>query len=571
MLNQEHKQEWDHHLQNALAGTEPWNLPENMMNNKEFILELFKQNYYHKNLYSHLSKDLSRDPEIFSLCLQKGDRFSYGIDYDIVHNKELILSLASVFNHENIDKLHGHYDLDKDFLNSFLKTNFSYFLKLKKRIANHFFNKKSFIIDSIKSTKEKKSLISIYRIMPLKLQQDLEIIHFILKENPSNIDYIPDDLKDSKDFMMYVINKYQCVKKVNSTLANDIDIVKALITVNGKCLLDYPQFQNNEEIVNIALSTYPHIDIIGESIIIKKEVVLPFLIKNPENCEKLLKKAPIFSNDLDIMKLCVQKNYRLLSHSNTLYDNEELRAISVNVSKNIILLTPLLMKDRELVISLLNFKEDNIHNAIQNIDFICQYGQDKEIVQLIINSFPNMIESFPYFKHDKEMIIYALSKKLNNVSFIDSNLLNDKELMASFLEKSFSNYKKLPYDLKNDMDFILPFIHNSTAYLEVIKNSNFINDYNFHIAVISRFPQAFELMSPMSSLYNNPHIILHYLSSTKDKNIPIVLNKDIIIQYGEQTPDTLNAIILKHVLTEKLDYKLNKDLSKPIVVNKVKI
>ena len=271
------------------------------------------------------------------------------------------------------------------------------------------------------------------------------------------------------------------------------------------------------------------------------------------------------------MKICVQQNYRLLYHSSTLYDNEELCVMAINVSKNVLPLTTSLMKNRELVISLLELNEKNIHQIITNSDFIFQYGQDKEMVQLVINYYPNMIEAFPYFKNDKEMIAYALSKKLDNVSFIDSSLLNDKVLMASFLEKSFLNYKKLPYDLKNDIPFILPFIHTDIAYLEVVKNSQLGNNYNFHISVISNFPQAFDLISPMSSLYNNPHIILHYLTSAKDKNIEIRLNKDIISQYGEQTPDTSNAIILKNILNEKLNPKLNENLPTPHILNKVKI
>lgn len=548
LIPEELQDDYDINLQAAIIGKEYlWNLSKELRHNKDFILDLIKNNYS-RDLYAYIDSELKKDVDIFKECLKRKDDFKWGISYVLSGNRDLMIEAMKI--HDIYPHIKEHYQLDKEIVGIHLENNPGDFTTLKKSMKNYFSHpkRKDFLINLLK--KSKSNLQLVYCDLTDTLKEDLDVIDVLLNASPYNFNYLPSTLREDKAFTVYAINKYD-ITEIHNNFKEDKEIVEKIIEKHGNKIHNFKKFQNDAEIVKLAINTYPKADIIPNDLLSNKEIILLLLNKDASNAQKILERFPVYSDDYDVMKICVEHDGSLLKYSTELKNNKELSEIALASTGDFDLVSLDHLKNKSIVLQLLNNK-DNCKKAVRNKEFLMLYKNDKGIAEKIIEVEPNNLSYFPELKADKNFIEIAINKGLKEIKVIDPALYFDKELSVQFTQLNISNYGLLPLQIKNDYEVALATIQVPFQYKLIIENSSLGESKSFTLQAIEKHPEIYTYISPVLDLKNDTDIMIKYIESSiaheKEVNFP----QEVYDLYGTKDPIEIKSTIMRNELEQSL-------------------
>lgn len=554
------KADYDINMAAALSGKEFfWNLHTTLKDNKQFIIELIASGYStSRNIYSYMSYKLQDDVELFESLLERKDHFDWGISEQILSNKDLILKLLKQYDIFN--KLKNKYNLDKDILSIQLERDPSRYLYLKPRMYNYFSARKEILVKILSKSHDAHRL---YKHMPAKMQENLDVIHALLKSSPSSINYLPQEIIDDKSFMSYAIKTYSCNVPQNSTLLVDKDILKSCIEIDPYRLIRYEALRDDIELIDFAFSRCKDISLLSKKSLKNKELVIKFLVADSNNCKKLLKTNNDYYEDIDVMTICIEADHTLSEYAKNLQYSQSLSYLATVKSQDLSLADIHTLNNRNFVLTLLD-SPTNIKNALSHSSFFNLYNNDEEICKKMIRNTPTAIAHFQ-FKKDKDMIAYALEHGLQSMEHIDCSLWSDKELALTFIAKNEINYTILPLELINDKDIIHAVLSRASYYNIVMSKSIYARDYDFHVKLVKENPNTYLPMQKSSLFQDDPNLLLIYIESCEEHNINAVVSQIQFIKYGTENIHDLKAMLLHKKIEESLS------ISDKTVQSKIKI
>lgn len=548
LIPEELQDDYDINLQAAIIGKEYlWNLSKELRHNKDFILDLIKNNYS-RDIYAYIDSELKKDVDIFKECLKRKDDFKWGISYVLSGNRDLMVEAMKI--HDIYPQIKEHYQLDKEIVGIHLENNPGDFTTLKKSMKNYFSHpkRKDFLINLLK--KSKSNLQLIYCELSDTLKENLEVIDVLLTSSPYNFSYLPSTLREDKAFTIYAIDKYD-VTDVHNNLKEDREIVEKIIEKHGNKIYDFKSFKNDLEIVKLAINTYPKIDIIPNDLLVNKELILTLLKKDANNAEKLLERFPVYSEDYDVMKICVEHDGNLLKYSTELKNNKELSEIALASTGDFDLVSIEHLKSKNIVLQLLNNK-DNCKKAVRNKEFLMLYKNDKVIAEKIIEVEPNNLSYFPELKADRNFIDVAINKGLKEIKVIDPSLYFDKEVAIRFAQLNISNYGLLPLQIKNDYEVALATIQVPFQYKLIIENSSLGESKEFSLKAIEKYPEIYTYLSPVLDLKNDTDIMIKYIESSIAQDKEASFPQEVYDLYETKDPVEIKATIMRDELEKSL-------------------
>jgi hypothetical protein len=546
------KEDYDINLTAALTGKEfLWNLHKKFRGDKEFIFTLMNHNY-ENDIYDSLTNELKNDPELFLLCIKRGDDFRWSLNREVLENRELILEamkIKDIYPH-----LKDKYNLDKEIVQLHLQHSPSSFGRMMKSMKNYFSSpkRKNIIIDLM--TKSGFENYNIYQELSPQLQEDLEVIDSLLSKSINNFRYLPESIQKDKAFNLYAIDKYG-ITSVDNELSLDKEIAEKIVSKDGALLKFFPQFQNDLEMINLAFKTCQKIDILSLSMLKDKDLVTKFLKANPENCKTLLNKTEFYNEDFDIMKLCVEYDGNLLKESRTLRNNPELAELALASTQDFSLLSTKHIMNKNLVLQLLKNSKSNCEKAKESEYFLELYWNDKDVAELVVASDTKFILHFPALMADESFVRYAISKGLDSISHIDTSLHSNKDLMIDFCGDNLVKYMNLPLPLKNDHDIALNVLKTQRDYSKIIRNSSLSADKDFILKAINKIPTVYDNINDLSPFKQDPDIIVKYIESCQFHSINTMLPISVCQFYESNDPLVIKSLILQQQLDDSLMIK----------------
>lgn len=570
-------------------------MPKELKNDKEFILTLLKNNYK-SHIHNHLGSNIIDDPELFELCLNKGElKDIYHIPYMIKENRDLIVKLLPKYNlYRHIE---DQYKLDTEIVAlDLLHHHPGSYHRAYKSVQNKLSKDKKFVTSFLQKNPEFYSTMTISE----KLKLDLDIIDIGLSHDPTLIEFIPAQLLSDKAFMTHALPKYKCpLSYCTEELREDYDLVKLHVTNNGENLKNSQKWRNNADLAEIALQTYHDINLLTPSLIKNKDLVIKFLNADKENCAKLFKMTNDYSQDIDIANIFNHYEPSYLCWFKLGKEYDHLYKAAAQKSKNIELLSNEQLKDRDLVFSIV--KED-VRNIPKLIDRDKTYRDDYDIVKLGLNYKIQLLTDSPILRANKELVMYAMSEyNFNSPELIDPELLLDKEISLLFIKKDVRNYTKLPLSIKNNpeiYDQVIRFLDpkhtfdqwarvNSTftsatnlkdLYSLIVDNSSLANDYNFHLSLLKINPFFYDILGNDNALISDKKILHTYCQSLEKYNtqhnttyIPQI--SDVTLAEYDFEPNSANDFkkyLDSYFLTELLNTKIPfKNVSPAVHKNKI--
>lgn len=528
---EEIQQDRDVVLNALLIGKEfMWNISSTFQNDKEFILHLIENNYEH-DIY-RFCYQLREDKEIFEKCMIRKDDIRYiggKLPDNILADRDLIWRAFQHHNFYNYIKDDYKYDLDIMRFH-LLHYNPEEYKNLPKRILNKLKNDKQFHQDLIDKHHENYSTHSVYQFFSDELKHDLVIIHHLLQKRSSFISLIPKDILNDKAFILYAIAKYNIpIYSLDDHIKNDPDVIHAIIEKDGR-QLPYFKEVTDLKIAKLALKTCPDINILNSHFLTSKELVIDFLNAHPLNCDVILKLAPYYKDDYDIVKILVAYKGSLLKDT-SFQDNEELKDLALQTATSLTLLTKKSIYNKPLVIQLL--KEQAHSKSYEIRDFLYTkppYQDDKEVAFICIQNNADYFKFFPNLQKDTSFIISCLEKGIIKASHIDPSLLLDKELMLLFVNKDANNYNLLPLSLRDDIDIVSTMmksqINNEGKMINQLLFDRLYDsfalfsskgkDVDFHTQLVEQVPEVYESQYISMDLKNSPSVVRAYLNHTKN-------------------------------------------------------
>lgn len=569
-----------------------WNIPYHMKNDKNFIMTLLNNNY-HKEVWNYLPFSMYEDKEIFKQCILRGDSFgSSNLHENLLKDKEMIIEAFKVKN--IFDNIKIEYKNDKEINELYLsKYNANYYASeaFPKRLYNYFSKNKNFIFQLMDN--EIPGYYGgpvIYQALPDKLKEDLDIIHYILTKNASHIQHIPESLRNDKDFMIYAMQKYKCNLQFSPHLIEDYDLAILNVTNNGANISQTPLYKNDVDLLTIALKTYPVLSLFNEENLKNKSLVSYALELDPNNCSKLLKKTSYYDDDFDIIKQCILFDPNLLK-STSLKNNEELCQIAMGYSSDISFLSKTQYFNKHIILDLLDKNKAN-YDTFFSIDsmFGNYYLNDYDIIKKMVEHKGKFLKFSPIWSSDINMVKLAMNhkdNKLDNIADIDSSLYTNIDLMKDFLALNQQNYKKLPLPVKQHPDILNYLIDNTVKeihaknaseynisfnfYQLIMPSSALENDLHFQKNLIKKIPSFYQMIGQNHYLKTNKELILTFLEYAHPDTITVDDLPNEILKEYENEHEFLSIPYLKKVISHeflqsKLEHKSFIDKTRKVKI-----
>ena len=502
------------------------------------------------------------------------------------------------------------------------------FILSKQKDINHLDESEE--IKTMKDLKTKK-LISdeeIFNKIEELESQEPSFITQIIKNINININniilrFVDSISNPSKPFSFGLILKNLIFKSSNEEceLLNN-DIIQKTIFINDLCIyidsansledLDYNKLINIsikdnissdmnkylDEVLNFycycqsELNIYSSNELIHDYIIYKLNIEINLSMNN--NLQNYKPKFELYINEIDNFILKLNMNqlsniFLLLSYYN-FYNYYQLGLSKVLFNKKI--------EEKEkirYIFDYLNFyhqkyknksienKNDNIKYYFQEIDEKLSYEQIKELRKVATNNL---------YLYSKQKEIEAKINDENNKWLLspDNNKINNlNEELKNIKIKLKENIKYEQNDLYNDL-------FNERENDEF---SNFPNDFIFFIIKINIKEFHFEILEDYSNENNNTDILLKKFNKIKDvQKINKLLDfhlEELTINYIQRKSSTNYSVIIKNIILNQniiknseydkllitknskdnekiiLEYNINKDESKNIIINEIKM
>lgn len=400
-----------------------WNIHEKFKGNKEFILKLINMGEVYKGqIYKGCSRELKEDPEIFSICMKRGDPVDglWDIPQSIMNNKELLLKTLPDRN--IFPQIYETYKYDKEINLLTMRHYPEYFHKLKKRMINYVVKDEEALKKIVKHYKN-------YQYLPDKVKLRLDIIDLALQASYENFQYIPENIRKDKDVILYGISRFNVPLRYIDKDIMDQDIAIHAIEKNDyntTYLTD--NLKDNEAVMSLAVEKNgEYLKYASLRLKDNKNLVLRAIEKSGS---PLKYASASLRDNVEVIKKALEtkKSIQDLNLGSNSLNNDELAKIMVqNLGENYQFLSEELKDKKEII--LLAIKSSPLSyqyvKGIQRLDWEIinetlkrtEDGPNNisklKIVDLIpIEIFPEEIQKEAAFSRFKALLSYASKKSL---------------------------------------------------------------------------------------------------------------------------------------------------------------
>lgn len=460
-------------------------------------------------------------------------------------------------------------------------------LKVDKKIISISISKKPTIIKNIN-----KSFL-----------QDKEIIELALSKNNTHnknickcmYDFIPENIKNDRDFILYMIEKYHiCICFISDNLKDDFEIgFKSLLKESFNYNFLSKKLKNEKIIALKALSIDSNEFIyLPKKLLSNYDFMMKALHINPCNTTKYISYI-LLENKNVIYSLIKNNNYAL-----NYYDN--------NINKRFFFFFMLLLNKNENIYChnkagshfQLKINYNNYHDIYYSINikqfFDIKYNIDNTTINdkliqnyinlklnmnttneiiypkdgsITLNHYPyNILNSSSYFQKSKEYVLNMIKYDFLNYEDLDLTFKMDVDVIKSFILKKYDIMKHIPEELKYNKEIILIFLDEMIKNQSKLPLSDFINPYSVFVNTDE------DIMLKLIQLdFNNFELASSKL--TENKNFiskALLINKKIInFLYNKESLEYIKnnySMLLEHVSNNG---KLIKYLPEKLLTNEI--
>jgi len=273
-------------------------IPKSLLSNKDFVLEVLEENV---EIASFINKKLLKDEEIMLIILKKLNDFKKVIPQNVKHDTSVEIVAFNANDEFFILNIDEKISNKKEFVKEIVKHNAGFYPHIDKDLQNDY----EIITNALNcETKQNPYILEfINKENLLKLRNENE---FLINRDLNTI-YNINAIKTSSDVYKYVLLSVNSGEKINRELA------KKILNKNGNCLELLPKFNNDKELVLMAvMNNVNSVSFISKDFENDKEIFYKALVLN-ENYYKLLGKE--LKNDIEFLKTVIDINpkvYNLL-------------------------------------------------------------------------------------------------------------------------------------------------------------------------------------------------------------------------------------------------------------------
>jgi hypothetical protein len=348
--------------------------------------------------------------------------------------------------------------------------------------------------------------------------------------------YFPDNLKNDYQIIYTTLKNCNVFSKqllnhisIPYNFKENREIVKLIMNIDGEYLLEYSKFQNDEEIVLIAVTNNGYaLKYACESFKKNKKFIIP-AIKNKEKIYKLIDKN--LQNDLEIIEtLLTSHGIFSMSYIDKKFLNDKnfalkylkieglfLQFFSMNLRNDIEVVETALKnnpKAYDFVGNCLTYKINDVKKIIKLNAFFYKNISPKlknndEIINLAIEKDGIILEFVPKKKITITLCFKALENNAFAYSYILEEMKNSFIIIMYCLEKCPILYNYIPEHFKNNYDIILKAGEERINFLSINKK----------IRESENFVKYFIKLNPLKNYF-----IYNYI---KDPYIKKIIEKEM--------------------------------------------
>ena len=354
-------------------------IPEKLLGNKEFVLEVLKSIEITFPLLEFVSKTLQKDKDIIDAALKQNVENWRFIPKDFLYKKDVFLLVLNYVS------------------------KYEFFRGMPDKLKDD----KEVILEIVKRDGYDLNVAS------PRLKDDEEVAMVAAESNASALFYMSDRVKKNKEIVLKALSDYHdagsgtefaLTKYIPEELRDDYDVALALVKGSGYCLKGFSErLIDNEDIVKVAVS-HPH------------ELSDQYILEYPKRVEFSYQYAsPRLRNDKEIVRLAVKNNPALYSWLPlSLRDDKEM-AIEACLAflDNIDRLPKEFFSDKDFVVSLIKKLEKG---SFVYRDAAKEIKEDPEVVELILSKSLGNYYYLPFkYKMDEKIIRRVLKDDIKTI------------------------------------------------------------------------------------------------------------------------------------------------------------
>lgn len=454
-------------------------LPDSIIHNRDLILETLPKKDFFSKLHGY-----NNDKVVMRIMLeQHGYRFkdlSKSMNKFFSKDKDLLFKIIS---QEGAYKaLAENLQLDPEVIDTFIKKSVYNFSDLHPSLLSN----KEFLMEALpkynanlkyasKELREDYDLVYINvgidgsRLQDTKTHNtNLDLARLALKTYP-NLKNLPTTLWTNKELVLeYLeVNPKNCAILYENSyhFRENYDIMKLIVSVVPSALHNFPNWQNEKELCEIAaLHNNKDISLLSKEHLNNKALISEFITHDRKNAEKLFQKTQAYNNDRDIMEIVCKANPKLIAKSPKWKADKDFvkKAISLGLNE-IQYIDPSLLNDKEVAREFLDIRTDNYafislslkeDKDITNdlLSFGGKHKFEKDMYELIIHNstlgnnqsfhiemmkhspeYYHFLPDYSAFKLDKRVILaYLTSVEDHNIAGKNFTAHLPKEICYEF-------------------------------------------------------------------------------------------------------------------------------------------
>lgn len=357
---------------------------------------------------------------------------------------------------------------------------------------------------------EKGNLV--FNSLSLEEKKEQKVLLFMIKKNAGFIKKVPEEIKNSREFIINAIKVNVQVVEHEPYLLEDPEFLLAAVANNGLLLKNVKEkYKDDYSVAKEAIKNNPlSIEYISKRL--QDDITL--VKESVTNCPSLIEFASTrIKEDKNIIMQIVALNPNVINFlSKDLTKDEEIMELYIRLSS----------------IENWNIVDDSLKN---NKEFILKI--------IDINAFVVQYLSQEWLS-DKEIARKALSKKGNTVMYFSQSIKADPDLMLGILNEKVGKYliHNVDESLLRNKDFFMKAIVKTEGYYFEIEPSflgdrdvvNLLLDYSYEI-IMKTSPELKDDDLLMSKALKKNGLVLNYASRRiqNDKQMVLLAMKTNVI------------------------------------------
>lgn len=475
-------------------------------------------------------EEVRLDRDIVEKALLSGEEYFWNIDMSFRKDKEFILSIIDKgYKRDIYDHISYTMESDPDIFKKCIlrKEKISEYKTLDESIVKN----KELILELLPHYNFFKNLKGAY-------DQDKEVLSiYMLNHVPRFFDNLGkrmfNHFHKNKPFLVNLLKVYpDAYKTIHPKLLTDLEIVDAMLSKNHKYIAELPQeLRDDKGFMMYAIQKYG------------------CTLTDAKSCH---------SNDIDLLRLSIEKNGKDLFNSSDWSTSVELLEIAMqtepslskvdkSVWQNINLVIKYLEKEDEInelrTKEKLDYKSPFYYSSPNNLSYLLKtilpelkennpllyrdYISNKKIIEQVIKKDIKKLELFPNWKDDIELADMAFDIS-NSIEHLHDSKLYNKTYMLELIN-SKPNYIKdlISYTdfYVNDYDFLNKFLDANPNY---IMNSPVGKADKKIIDKLLTFTSFNEMKYIDSSLWSDKELVLKFIekNNTNYVNLSLGMRQD---------------------------------------------